>query len=100
MSLIYLDNAATSHPKPRAVYDAVDRCMRYRCGNSGRGSHPLALAAAETIYDCRSRLADFFGVPTAQQVVFTLNATHALNILIKGLLNEGDHMLISDLEHS
>ena len=100
MSLIYLDNAATSHPKPRAVYEAVDRCMRYYCGNSGRGSHPLALAAAEAIYECRSRLAQFVGAPSPQSVVFTLNATHALNLLIKGLLCEGDHILISDMEHN
>ncbi len=100
MSLIYLDNAATSHPKPRAVYDAVDRCMRHFCGNAGRGSHPMALAAAETIYDCRCRLAELFGAPSPGQVVFTLNATYALNSLIKGLLSEGDHILISDVEHN
>ena len=100
MSLIYLDNAATSHPKPREVYLAVDRCLRNYCGNPGRGSHPLALAAAEKIYECRTLLADFVNAPSPQHVVFTLNATHALNLLIKGLLCEGDHVLISDVEHN
>ena len=99
-NLIYLDNAATSHPKPRAVYEAVDRCIRERCGNPGRGSHPMALAASEIIYDCRARLARFLGAPRESGVVFTLNATYALNLMLKGLLQAGDHLLISDIEHN
>lgn len=100
MSLIYLDNAATSHPKPREVYLEVDRCMRSYCGNPGRGSHPMALAATEKIYECRTRLAAFVDAPSPECVVFTLNATHAINLLLKGLLHEGDHVLISDMEHN
>ncbi len=100
MNLIYLDNAATSYPKPRSVYDEVNRCMRTYCGNPGRGSHPMAMAASEAIYDCRTRLADLLGAPRAEGVVFTLNATYALNLMLKGLLRAGDHLLVSDVEHN
>ena len=100
MNMIYLDNAATSFPKPRCVYDEVDRCLRRYCGNPGRGSHPLALAASEKIYECREKLADDFHASSAEQVVFTLNATYAINWLLKGLLHQGDHVLISDMEHN
>lgn len=100
MNLIYLDNAATSHPKPREVYDEVSRCIRSYCGNPGRGSHPMALAASEKIYECRALAADFLHAPLAENVVFTLNATYALNHMLKGLLHRGDHILISDMEHN
>ena len=100
MNLIYLDNAATSHPKPREVYEEVNRCIRAYCGNPGRGSHPMALAASEKIYECRTRVAAYFHAPEAQGVVFTLNATYAVNLMLKGLLHSGDHILISDMEHN
>ena len=98
--MIYLDNAATSFPKPSAVICEQERCMRDYCGNPGRGSHALALAAAEKIYECRTEIADFFGGAGAEQVVFTMNTTMALNMAIKGLLHRGDHVLISDMEHN
>lgn len=100
MNLIYLDNAATSHPKPHAVYSEVNRCLRSYCGNPGRGSHPMALAAARIIYDCRTRLANLLDAPRVEGIVFTLNATYALNLMLKGLLQAGDHLLISDIEHN
>ena len=98
--LTYLDNAATSFPKPSSVVDAVRDCLLYDCGNAGRGSHKLALRAAERIYECRERLAAFFEADGPEQVCFTLNTTEALNIAIKGLLKRGDHVLISDMEHN
>ncbi len=98
--MIYLDNAATSFPKPRRVIDEVTRCMRFYCGNPGRGSHALAMAAAEKIYECRCECASFFGASSPQSVAFTANATQALNTVIKGLLRTGDHVLISDMEHN
>lgn len=98
--MIYLDNAATGFPKPSAVIYEQERCMRDYCGNPGRGSHALALAAAEKIYECRNEISDFFGGVGAEQVVFTMNTTMALNMAIKGLLQEGDHVLISDMEHN
>ena len=98
--MIYFDNAATTFPKPSAVYSEVERCMRLYCGNPGRGSHTMSRAAAEKIYECREEAATFFGLDTPENVIFTLNTTHALNIAIKGLLQHGDHVLISDMEHN
>lgn len=98
--MIYLDNAATSFPKPPSVIEAQVRCMQESGGNAGRGSHALAMAAAETIYECRTVAATFFGLDSPEQVVFTPNTTLAINIALKGLLREGDHVLLSDMEHN
>lgn len=98
--LIYLDNAATSFPKAPEVLAEVQKAIKDYGGNPGRGSHPLALKAAETIYECRSLAAEQFGAGAPENVVFTLNTTYALNLLIKGLLRPHDHILISDLEHN
>ena len=98
--MIYLDQAATTFPKPRAVYDEVLRCMMRYGGNPGRGSHALSLAAAEKIYDCRAAAAELFGADDPTRVFFTMNTTHGLNTVMKGLLHEGDHVLISELEHN
>ena len=98
--MIYLDNAATSFPKPRRVAEEQLRCMQFYGGNPGRGSHALALAAAEKIYECREALASFFGSRNPENVIFTMNTTMALNTAIKGLLHRGDHVLISDMEHN
>ena len=100
MSVIYLDNAATTFPKPRSVSLEAARCIRYYCGNPGRSSHALAKASAGKIYECRERTAAFFGSEAPEAVVFTMNATHALNMAIKGILRRGDHVLISDMEHN
>lgn len=98
--MIYLDNAATSFPKPRLVTGEVMRCLTEYCGNPGRGSHPLALASAEAIYKCRAALADFLGVESPERIVFTQNTTHALNLALHGFLRRGAHVLISELEHN
>lgn len=98
--MIYLDNAATSFPKPRRVVEEQMRCMQIYGGNPGRGSHALALAAAEKIYECREELASLFGCSNPENVIFTMNTTMALNTAIKGLLRRGDHVLISDMEHN
>ncbi len=98
--LIYLDNAATSFPKPRSVIEQMRRFMLYSGGNAGRGSHKLSLEAAKTIFECRERLAELFGAEGAEQVCFTLNTTYAINSCIKGLVKKGDHVLISDMEHN
>ena len=100
LGLIYLDNAATSFPKPRCVYEAAIRCIERDCGNAGRGSHPLALASAKRIYDCREAICRHFDADDPLRVVFTLNTTYALNFLLKGILKQGDHVLISDMEHN
>ncbi|MBQ8432353.1 MAG: aminotransferase class V-fold PLP-dependent enzyme [Clostridia bacterium] len=98
--MIYLDNAATSFPKPARVSDEMLRCMRQYCGNPGRGSHALAMEAAERIYACREEAAAFFGVSSPENVIFTPNTTVALNMAVKGLLRQGDHVLLSDMEHN
>lgn len=98
--MIYFDNAATTFPKPPEVVFAVAEHMRAHGGNPGRGAHPLALAAAEEVYDARSELAAFFGGGKPENVVFTQNATHALNLAIFGTVKSGDHVLISNLEHN
>ncbi len=98
--MIYLDHAATSFPKPRHVTDEQARCMRSYCGNAGRGSHTLALLAAEKIYECRTLAAELFSAPSPENVIFTLNTTTAINTVVKGILRTGDHVLLSDMEHN
>jgi cysteine desulfurase family protein len=98
--MIYLDNAATSFPKPPMVIEEATRCMREYCGNGGRGSHSLALASAEAIFRCRQAAAELFSFPKPENVIFTWNATMALNMAIKGLVRRGNHVLISDMEHN
>ena len=98
--MIYLDNAATSFPKPKSVQDEVLCCIKNYGGNPGRGSHALSLAAADKIYECRAALSGLFGLGAPENAVFTLNATQALNTVIKGALRQGDHVLISDMEHN
>ncbi len=96
---LYFDHAATSCPKPEAVEHAMVRCLREAGGNPGRGSHRLALAAATELYRCREVAAALFGA-SPERVIFTLNATHAINLAIKGVLSRGGHALCSDLEHN
>ena len=97
---IYLDNAATTFPKPLGVLTEVGDCIRRYCGNPGRGSHPLAMASAERIFECRSAAAELLGLKTPETVIFTMNTTYAINLFLKGFLKRGDHVLISDLEHN
>jgi cysteine desulfurase family protein len=97
---VYLDNAATSYPKPEAVYRAVDWCLREVGANAGRGGYRLALEADEIVYKARSSLAKLFNVRDASRIVFTANATEALNLAIKGLVGPGDHVVTSSMEHN
>ena len=98
--MIYLDNAATSFPKPKSVIREVTNCLTEYCGNPGRGSHKLALAAADKIFETRSLISDFFGYAKCENVIFTPNATYALNLVIKGIISDKCHCIISDLEHN
>ena len=100
MNYVYLDNAATSFPKPRSVTRAVNACITRYCGNAGRGAHYYAMESARKIYECRELISDFFGVGAPERVIFTQNTTHAINTFIKGCLRQGDHVIISDLEHN
>lgn len=98
--MIYLDHAATSFPKPYAVTNEILRCITQYGGNPGRGGHALSLAAAKKVFECRNLAADFFGVDDPARIFFCMNTTQGLNTVIKGALREGDHVLISDLEHN
>ena len=97
--MIYLDNAATTLHKPQQVIDAVVHAMQ-SMGNCARGTHEEALDAARTVYDARVRLASLFGCPRVDHVAFTANSTEALNIAINGLIDPGDHVISTDLEHN
>ena len=97
--MIYLDNAATTRPKPTGVAEAVAAAMN-GWGNCGRGTHPEALMAARVIYGLREKLAALFGCQRPDHVCFTPNSTMALNIAINGLLGPGDHVISTDLEHN
>ena len=98
--MIYLDNAATSFPKPKAVIEEVSDCLKRYCGNPGRGSHALALAAADKIFDTRVLVSELLDYPKCENVIFTPNATYALNLVIKGLIHKKCHCIVSDLEHN
>jgi len=98
--VIYLDNAATSFPKPEAVYRALDRFARTSLANPGRAGHAMALAAEHALDDGRHRLNRFLNGRDPNRFIFALNGTDALNIAIKGTLDAGDHVITTDLEHN
>src|SRR5438552_2026131 len=98
--MIYLDNAATSFPKPEAVYRALDHFARHDLANPGRAGHKMALAAERALDDGRHELNQFFHGEGPERFVFTLNCTDALNMAFKGVLAEGDHVITTDLEHN
>ncbi len=98
--MYYLDNAATTYPKPREVVAAMERALRFFGANPGRGGHQMAYATSQAVHQCRETAASFFGAPQPDNVVFTLNCTMALNIVIKGILRNGGRALISDVEHN
>ncbi len=97
--MIYFDNAASSHPKPAEVIRAVTRQLKKNGANPGRSGHDMAMAASKTVYTARQTLANSFGTEP-ETVLFTSNTTDAINRAIKGILNPGDHVVISDLEHN
>src|ERR1700685_2377995 len=97
---IYLDNAATSFPKPESVYQALDHFARHDLANPGRAGHKMALAAERALDDCRHLLKQFFHGEGPELFIFTLNCTDALNMAFKGVLKDGDHVITTDLEHN
>lgn len=98
--MIYLDNAATTYPKPREVQAAVAEAFRRFGANPGRAGHAMAMASSEEMFRCRIEAAEFFGAPGPECVAFTLNCTQAVNTVLKGLLKPGDHVVTSCLEHN
>ena len=97
--MIYLDNAATSWPKPESVYDAVSDSIR-RSGNPGRSNSEKARATAADINDARAALASLFHISDPTRIVFALNATDAINLALQGMLKPGDHVITSQMEHN
>ena len=97
--MIYLDNAATTAPKPQNVRNAAARALQLSA-NPGRSGHDLSLRASEEIYRARKAAASLFHAEKPTNVIFTLNCTAALNLVMKGVLNSGDHVIVSDLEHN
>lgn len=98
--MIYLDNAATSYPKPPTVIDAVNRCLREHGANPGRSGHKMAVNASRIIYSARESIACLFNIADSSDVIFTPNATDALNLAIKGLAKPGDHIVTTMIEHN
>lgn len=98
--MIYLDNAATTFPKPRQVYEAVLDCMENYGANPGRAGHKLAMRAGREIYECRENIAKLLNVTNPMSIIFTHNATDSLNLAIKGVVNSGDHIITTSVEHN
>jgi cysteine desulfurase / selenocysteine lyase len=97
---IYLDNAATSHPKPESVYRAVDHALREIGTSPGRGGYRRGLDATRIVFGARESLAEFFGIKDSSRLAFTSSATEALNLAIAGMLRPGDHAVTTTMEHN
>ena len=97
---VYLDNAATTYPKPEAVYLALDGFMRNVGGSAGRSGHRRSVETGRMVYHAREALAALLGAPDTLRLVFTRNATEALNLAISGILAPGDHVLTTSMEHN
>lgn len=98
--MIYLDNAATTYPKPQPVLNSICCAFRDYGANPGRSGYEMSMRTSAQIYRCREKAADFFNLSNAENVIFTQNCTMAINIVFKGMLKNGDHVVISDLEHN
>ena len=98
--MIYFDNAATTFNKPDIVYDKVLNTLKNKAGNPDRGSNQISLAASREVFKTRQKLADLLRVKDSREITFTKNATEANNLILKGLLEQGDHVIISSLEHN
>ena len=98
--MIYLDNAATSWPKPPEVIKAMSDVLECAGGNPGRSGHSLSIAAARVVYNCREKIAEFFNAPDPLRVIFTANATQALNLALRGILRPGDKVITTSMEHN
>lgn len=98
--MIYLDNAATSYPKPEKVYEEVIKCMKEYCANPGRGGHAMSIASGRAVLEAREIVSDFFKITNSMQLCFTKNATEGLNTAIKGYIKPGDHVITTCMEHN
>ncbi|WP_028895742.1 aminotransferase class V-fold PLP-dependent enzyme [Syntrophorhabdus aromaticivorans] len=98
--MIYLDNAATSFPKPEETIEHLTRFVTTVGGNPGRSGHKLSVEAARIIFEAREKLAEFIHGKRSERLIFTANGTESLNLAILGLLGENDHVITTSLEHN
>lgn len=98
--MIYLDNAATSWPKPPEVIQAIVKALEKSGGNPGRSGHDLSIQAGKNVYNTRELVAKLFNAPDPLRIIFTLNATHAINLALSGILKPGDRVVTSKMEHN
>lgn len=98
--VIYFDSGATSWPKPPEVIEAMATAMREQGANPGRGAYPMALAASRVVFESRRSCADILGVPDSRDLVFLAGCTEACNLMLKGLLEPGDRVVVSSMEHN
>ena len=98
--MIYLDNGATSFPKPRGMVAAMEECILKYCGNPGRSGHFMSMKTGEKVYHARRAVAELFNISAAERLVFTKNTTEALNMGLHGFLENGDHVITTSMEHN
>lgn len=99
-SVIYFDNAATSWPKPPGVAEAMTYFINEIGANPGRSGHQMAIESSRVVYDAREKVANFFNAPDPLRVIFAKNITEAINLVLRGMLKEGDHVITSSMEHN
>lgn len=97
---IYCDQAATSFPKPKAVVEAISSFLTNTSGSPGRSAHRYAIEAGRAVFEARETIAVFFNCPSSEQVIFTANVTESLNLVLLGLLQPGDHVVTTSMEHN
>ena len=98
--MIYLDNSATSFPKPAGMAAEMGDCMERYCGNPGRSGHDMSMMTGERVYQARKETARLFHIRDASRLVFTKNTTESLNLALLGMLREGDHVITTSMEHN
>ena len=98
--MIYLDNSATTYPKPLVVREQMQKALRELGANPGRSGYDMSVRTSQAVYNCRERAAALLGAPGPECVVFQPSCTQALNLVIKGYLKPGDHVVVSDMEHN
>ena len=98
--MIYLDNSATSFPKPAGMAAEMGDCMERYCGNPGRSGHDMSMMTGERVYQARKETARLFHIRDASRLVFTKNTTESLNLALLGMLKEGDHVVTTSMEHN
>ena len=97
--MVYLDNAATTWPKPEMVYSTLYSFMKNSCANPGRSAHKMARISSSLVLKTREALSELFYIQNPLDIAFTANATQALNLAIQGVLRQGDHVVTTAMEH-